>query len=189
MDVHVAAKGSLLDAPTSLLPQLGALLEGITRTAHKARRTPHTRTDRHRQTQTDTDRHRQTQTDTDRHRQTQTDTDRHRQTHFATSSLGAASVRLQKRCRHPRDWLDSLGHVWTGVGRACFLGGDAPLLANRIHVTCMIACTGQHELLPCRCVPGGGHVTMSRWIAAAASPEQYQSGRVCKQLTGGRGRV
>jgi hypothetical protein len=63
MDVHVAAKGSLLDAPTSLLPQLGALLEGITRTAHKARRTPHTRTDRHRQTDTD----RQTQTDTDRH--------------------------------------------------------------------------------------------------------------------------
>lgn len=101
---------------------------------------------------------------------------RHRQTRFATSSLGAASVRLQKRCRHPRDWLDSLGHVWTGVGRACFLGGDAPLLANRIQVTCMSACTGQHELLPCRCVPGG-HVTMSRWIAAAASPEQYEGGK------------
>ena len=50
----------------------------------------------------------------------------------------------------PSDWLD---RRWASN----VLGGDAPLLANGIHVTCMIQdrLTGQHELLPCRCVPEG----------------------------------
>jgi hypothetical protein len=137
--MDVAGKGSFgcTHQPPPPAPRL-------TRTAHKARRTPHTQT------------------------QTQT------QTHFSTSCLGAASVRLQKRRRHPRDWLDSLGHVWTGVGRACFWA-----VTRRCWQTAYmsLACTlaqgrpGQHELVlavPLR-AGRGEHVTLSRWIAAACS--------------------
>jgi hypothetical protein len=46
------------------------------------------------------------------------------------------------------------------------LGGDAPLLANSIHVTCIIACTGQHKLLPCTCQDGWATISGSLLVEA-----------------------